>query len=81
MSATTELDRATIVRIVRSWPDDEQLSLIQDVLQILRAERAALPRRPTLAQARGLLKADQAPPSDLDIQQWLDERRIERYGA
>jgi hypothetical protein len=80
MATSVQLDRATILRTVRSWPDDEQLRLVQDVLESIRTARTA-PRRSTLAEARGLLKTQQHPPSDTEIQQWLDERRMERYGT
>jgi hypothetical protein len=81
MDTLTPLDRATILRTVRAWPDDEQLRLIQDVLDMIRTARTMMPRHATLAEARGLLKADRPPPTDVEVQQWLDDRRIERYGT
>jgi hypothetical protein len=38
------------------------------------------PRRETLGKALGLLATDKPAPSDSEIEQWLDERRVEKYG-
>ncbi len=69
----------TILSIVRAWPEPERLSLVQDVMQTLADEKSAA-RHPTLEQALGLLATDRPPPTDEEIEQWLDERRTRRYG-
>ncbi|NCC33593.1 MAG: hypothetical protein EOM24_16490 [Chloroflexia bacterium] len=77
MSAQTS-DYETILRFVRSWPAAQRFALVQDVLGTLApVEREP---RPTLPHARGLLATDQAPPSDAQVAEWLNERRTERYG-
>ena len=38
------------------------------------------PRHKTLQEALGLLAKGGPAPSDAEIQQWLDEHRIEKYG-
>jgi hypothetical protein len=38
------------------------------------------PRHKTLQEALGLLSKSGPTPSDAEIQQWLDEHRIEKYG-
>jgi hypothetical protein len=35
---------------------------------------------PLLDRARGLLATDRQPPTDAEVEQWLAERRMERYG-
>jgi len=44
--------------------------------------RIAKPRpgRKTLEEAMGLLATSQPASSDAEITQWLDERRVEKYG-
>ena len=37
-------------------------------------------RRKTLNKALGLLATNQPAPSDEEIEQWLDEYRMEKYG-
>ncbi len=37
-------------------------------------------KRNTLKDALGLLATDQPPPSDEEVQMWLDEHRMEKYG-
>jgi hypothetical protein len=81
MDSLAEIDRVTILRVVRTWTDDERLSLVQDVLHLIRTDRTAGAHAATFEQARGLLKTDRPPPTDAEVQQWLDERRMERYGA
>jgi len=81
MDSLAEIDRAAILRVVRTWTDDERLRRIQDVLRLIRTDRTVAAHAATYAQARGLLKTDRPPPTDAEVQHWLDERRMERYGA
>jgi hypothetical protein len=81
MDSLAEIDRVTILRLVRTWTDDERLHLVQDVLRLIRINRTTAAHAATFEQARGLLKTDRPPPTDAEVQQWLDERRMERYGA
>jgi len=39
-----------------------------------------LPKK-TLPSALGLLSTNQPAPADEEIQRWLDERRMKKYGA
>ena len=69
-----------IIEIVRDWPPASRLSLVQDVLKTLALEvENAQSKRNTLEKALGLLATDQPAPSDTEVQQWLDEHRIEKY--
>ena len=71
----------TVLNTVRQWPPDRRFVLVQDVLNTLAPKVApSRPRRKTLKKALGLLATDQPAPSDAEIQQWLDEHRMEKYG-
>jgi hypothetical protein len=71
----------TVIKTVRQWPPARRFALVQDVLSTLApAETPPKPRRKTLDKALGLLATDRPAPSDAEIQQWLDERRVEKYG-
>jgi hypothetical protein len=79
-----QLDNANyegVLNIVRQWPILEQMALVQDLLKTLTA-RLEPARRPgnTLSRALGLLATDQPAPTDEEIEQWLDEHRVEKYG-
>jgi hypothetical protein len=78
---TTDYDG--VLKIVQTWPAARRLTLVQEVLKTLApadvTERS--PRSRTLEQARGLLTTGRSAPTDEEIEQWLDERRTERYGA
>ena len=81
MRTADKSDYARILGIVRDWPPAQRFLLVQEVLQTLAP--LAMPRppvRPTLERARGLLATDQPPPSDSEVAQWLEERRLQRYG-
>jgi hypothetical protein len=80
----SQLDNANyegVLNIVRQWPILQQMALVQDVLKTLKV-RLEPARRPgnTLGRALGLLATDQPAPTDEEIEQWLDERRMEKYG-
>ena len=70
-----------IIEIVRDWPPTSRFSLVQDVLKTLAPEvEHSRTQRNTLEKALGLLATSQSAPSDAEIQQWLDEHRMEKYG-
>jgi len=55
--------------------------LLQDVLNTLVADAEAEgTKRPSADIARGLLATGQSAPSDAEVEQWLEERRTEKYG-
>jgi len=67
----------TVLKTVRQWPPDRRFALVRDVINTLSPEVVpSRPKRKTLEKALGLL----AIPSDAEVQQWLDERRMEKYG-
>jgi hypothetical protein len=83
---TTDAEYDAVVDQIRRWPDTRRFALLHEVLHMLAAETAAgkrepaPPRRSTLAQAIGLFKTEGPPPSDEQVRQLLEERRIERFG-
>jgi hypothetical protein len=72
----------TVLKTVRQWPPARRFALVQDVLNTLAPTITTPPqtRRKTLEKALGLLATDQPTPSDAEIEQWLDEHRMEIYG-
>lgn len=70
----------TIRRTVLQWPAEMRFALLRDLIDTL----APADERPegvgTLAMARGLLRVDMPPPSDEQVEKWLDEHRQEKYG-
>ena len=80
-AAPTNYDN--VLNIVRQWTMAERYALLQDVLKTLAPESAesALPRvrERTLQRALGLLATEQPAPTDEEVQQWLDEHRMEKY--
>ena len=66
---------------IRAWPVDLRLSLVRHILAELETELKPQPKRKkTLNRALGLARTDQPPPTDEEVEQWLDERRTRKYG-
>jgi hypothetical protein len=81
MSAAGTPDYETIIETVHNWPPSRRLHLVQDVLRSLASDmEPQRPRRNTLERALGLLANERPAPSDEEIQQRLDEHRVEKYG-
>ncbi|MDQ2806752.1 MAG: hypothetical protein M3Z04_07515 [Chloroflexota bacterium] len=79
--STTDQSYDTILQIVTHWPPAQRFDLVQEVLKTLApAPEATRPRQKTLATALGMLAKDQPPPSDAEVEQWLEEARMEKYG-
>ena len=58
-------------------------TLVQEVLKSLEPEfKVTQPKRSnTLDNALGLLATNEPAPSDEEIEQWLDEYHIEKWGS
>lgn len=70
----------SVLNIVRQWPSAKRMTLVQDVLETLATRvEAKRPARATLKQALGLLVTDQPAPTDTEVEQMLDEHRMEKY--
>ncbi len=68
-----------VLKTVETWPADQRLTLVQDILKTLTlSSPQSRPRHSTLKRALGLLETA-PPPSDEQVQQWIDERRMEKY--
>lgn len=80
MQTVETVQYRTVVEQVKDWPVDERLALIQDILRTLKPQLVASDRQEgTLDKALGLLASKQPAPTDATIQQWLRERRMEKY--
>jgi hypothetical protein len=79
MAVSETGDYESILAVVSKWPLARRISLLQDVLKTLVPEtQTRRPQRKTLEKALGLLDTGHPAPSDQEIQQWLDERRMNR---
>jgi hypothetical protein len=69
-----------VLQMIRQWPPNRRFALVRDVINTLATDVfPSRPRRKTLKKALGLLATSRPTPSDAEIQQWLDERRMEKY--
>lgn len=76
-------DYKAILAAINAWPLPYRLALMQEILRVMTPEMS--PTQPSQSKhgferARGLLASDQPPPSDEEVEQWLEEHRMEKYG-
>ena len=71
----------TVLSTVRQWPPERRFALVRDVINTLALEvkPPLQSKRNTLDKALGLLATSQPAPFDAELEQWLDERRMEKY--
>jgi hypothetical protein len=75
------LSYESILSVVRNWPLSMRAALMHDLLDTLTEQSQKHERkRKALSRLFGLLKTDKPAPSDEDVERWLDERRMEKYG-
>ena len=81
MQTIENVQYRTVVEQVKDWPADKRLALVQDILCTLKPN-LVVPglQEETLDKALGLLASQQPAPTDETVQQWLRERRMEKYG-
>lgn len=71
------VDYETVLQIVYQLPARQRFALIHDVLKSLEPTPA---KRSTLSRALGLLATEASAPTDEEVEAWLDEHRMEKYG-
>ncbi len=70
------LDRDAILRIIESWPQDEQLALAREIARRAGAP-SITPAHASFEDALGMLATPGQPaPTDEEIERW----RMEKYG-
>lgn len=76
----TRGDYTKIIQIIRGWPVEKRVSLMQDVLQTLVSDDGNHRQKDTWSQAAGLLAGPWKAPTDEEVEQILDESRSEKHG-
>jgi hypothetical protein len=81
MTAHTAPDYGAVLRTISAWDPADRFALIEDVLRTLAppSDRARR-RREALQQLEGMLAHVKPTPTDADIERWLDEERVKKYG-
>jgi len=74
-----------VLAAIRTWPLWQRFEPVQHVLQTIASELPPDPdrektRREALQRLGGILATDKPPPSDEEVERWLDEHRMEKYG-
>ncbi|KPQ32877.1 MAG: hypothetical protein ACLFM4_00800 [Phormidium sp.] len=73
-TALSDSDKAVLIeKVMESMTEQREAASFQDRL-ISKTERSA-----AIDRMRGLLKTDQATPTDQEVAAMLDERRLEKY--
>ena len=78
MPTVEPINYKAVIEIIRGWSPASRFSLVQDVLKTLApVVESSRSKRNTLEKALGLLATNQPAPSDAEIQQCLDEHRMD----
>jgi hypothetical protein len=78
MSHRPEID--SILKQVEEWPPEERQALAMELLGRTAAAGPLPPPRDTLSRARGLFKTAGVAPTDEEVDRWMDEHRMQKYG-
>jgi hypothetical protein len=71
----------TVLTTVLSWPNSKQWALLRELFALIaREDEIAGKQYGTLSKVLGIASTDQPPPTDEEVEQWLDEHRMEKYG-
>jgi hypothetical protein len=73
------MDRVTILQAIQELPQEEQEELISELIDRF-ASMKEPPLTPHTSRLAGIFHNGKTPPTDEEIAQWLDERRLEKYG-
>ena len=76
--AIESINYDTVLQIVHKWPPNQRFALTRDLLNSLEPESV---RTPTLQRALGLLATERPAPSDEEVEIWLDEHHMEKFGC
>ena len=81
MNTSETTNYENVIQLIHTWSPARRFSLVQDILNSLAPNLAPSPPRTksTLQEALGLLATDRPAPSDAEVQQWLEERRMGKY--
>ena len=72
-----------VLERLEQWPPTDRWTLTRRLLDGLGEEQTPLrqpPRKIPLDQIRGMLKTDAPPPTDVEVESWLEEERLRKYG-
>lgn len=79
--AVDPFDREAILHVIAIWPVKEQEALAHWILDRASAQPTALPLKRSIWETlRGSVATPAPTPSDAEVKQWLDERRMNQYG-
>jgi hypothetical protein len=76
-------DQQAILHTIEAWPIEEQVSLARSILARTSIDTTTTPanrKRSTWDALYKLASDEQSAPSDEQVAQRLDERRMEKYG-
>lgn len=87
--AISEKDRDAILDAVAAWPADDQITLAAEILRRIvqrneereQSGRTGSVQRSTWEALYGAAANGREPPSDQQVEQWLDERRMKENGS
>jgi hypothetical protein len=76
------MTRADVLQLVLDWSAEDRLALAREVLQTLRDRPAPQhEKRPSFERALGIARGSGPAPTDEEVEAWIDEHRMTKYGG
>lgn len=69
-----------IVQTISKWPIEDRASLIRALIEGMKAPANPSPTKLTMSDLIGIARGDGTPPTDVEVKQWIDDHRMEKYG-
>jgi hypothetical protein len=78
MSRRDEIN--SILKQVGGWSSEDRVALAYQLLRDMRKKALGDPPRHTFGAILGIGRGDGPPPTDEQVEQWIDEHRMKKYG-
>ena len=80
--AVTLRDRAAVLRAIESWPVEDQVNLARTILERVSVSQSQHPKDTSAISTwdalHGIASNGLEPPTDEQVAQWLDERKMKK---
>jgi hypothetical protein len=73
------ISREQIIAALEQLPPERWPDVVEFIRFLQYKSGAPRPQRATVHKAFGLLATDRPAPTDAEVQQWLEERRLRKY--
>jgi hypothetical protein len=73
-------DYQKLLDTVSTWPVEDRITFVREVLDSVRG-REPNTKRPSFEGALGIARGNSPAPSDAEVDHWIHEHRMRKYGS